>query len=124
MLTNVNSSLLKNSVHYRLLQMFKSLITLFAVFTLLDICVTRVGLGLGCVELNQFVITVGLGFWTLFRIVLLGYLLVTFFAGYRLFQSQFSKGLPMLKMGLAIINIYIGTIVFSGIFTILSKLLI
>jgi hypothetical protein len=103
---------------------FKALIILFAVFTFLDILVTRVGLGVGCVELNQFVVTAGLGFWTLFRIGVLGYLLTAFFAAYRLFQSQFSKGLPVLNTSLAILNIYMGAIVFSGIFAIFSRLLI
>jgi len=97
---------------------------LFTVFTLLDTLFTRIGLGVGCVELNHFVTTVGLGFWTLFRIGLLGYLLTVFLAGYRLFQSHFSRGVPVLKTGLVILNVYMGAIVFSGIFAILSKLLI
>jgi hypothetical protein len=104
--------------------MFKTLMTLLAVFTLLDTLVTRIGLGLGCVELNQFVVTAGLGFWTLFRIGLLVYLLVVFSAGYRFFQNHFSKGLPLLSSGLFVLNLYIGTIVFSGVLTILSKLLV
>lgn len=117
-------SFLKNSVQYRSFQMFKALIVLFTIFTLLDTLVTRVGLGIGCIELNPFITTTGLSLWTLFRIGLLAYLLTGFFAGYRFFQNHFSKGLSALNTSLVILNIYIGTIVFSGIFTILSKLLI
>jgi hypothetical protein len=103
---------------------FKTLMILLAVFTMLDTFVTRIGLGLGCVELNLFVLSVGLGFWTLFRIGLLVYLLVVFFAGYRFFKSHFSRGLPLLRTGLFVLNLYMGAIVFSGILAILSKLLI
>ena len=115
-------SLLKNSVDYRSFQVFKSLTISFTIFTLLDILVTRVGLGVGCVELNQFVTDSGLGLWTLFRVGLLVYLLVMFCAGYRLCKYRFSRILPVLNTSLAILNIYIGVIVFSGIFSIFSKL--
>lgn len=104
--------------------MYKALMILLTAFTLLDTMVTRVGLGVGCVELYQFVTTADLSFWTLFRIRLLGYLLTLFFAGYRLCQNHFSKGLPVLNTSLAILNIYMGAIVFSGIFLILSRMLI
>jgi hypothetical protein len=97
---------------------------LLTVFTLLDTLVTRIGLGVGCVELNDFVLSFGLGFWVLFRIVLLVYLLVVFFAGYRFFQSHFSRGLPLLRTGLIVLNLYMGAIVFSGVLSILSKVLI
>jgi hypothetical protein len=103
---------------------FKSLMILLAVFTLLDTLVTRVGLGLGCVELNEFVLSVGWGFWTLFRIGLLVYLLVVFFAGYRFLESHFSRGLPLLRTGLVVLDFYMGTIVFSGVLAILSKILV
>lgn len=115
---------LKNSVDYRLFQVFKGLAISFTVFTMLDILVTRVGLGVGCVELNQFVTDSGLGLWTLFRVGLLIYLLVVFFAGYRLCKYRFSRVLPVLNTGLAILNVYIGAVVFSGVFAILSKLFI
>lgn len=97
---------------------------LLIVFTLLDALVTGIGLGLGCVELNHFVLSVGLGFWMLFRIGLLVYLLVVFSAGYRFFQSHFSRGLPLLRTGLVILNLYMGATVFSGVLAILSKALI
>ena len=111
----------RDSVHDRLLQMFKALMILFAVFTVLDMMVTGIGLGVGCVELNTFVLSFGLGFWTLFRVVLLAYLLVVFFAGYRFFQSHFSRGLPLLRTGVVILDVYMGAIVFSGLLAILSK---
>jgi hypothetical protein len=104
--------------------MYKALMILLSVFTLLDTILTRVGLGIGCVELNQFIASVGLGFWTVFRIGLLVYLLLVFFAGYRLFQRRFSMGIFVLKTGLVILNVYIGAVVFSGVFAILSILLV
>jgi hypothetical protein len=104
--------------------MFKALMILFAVFTVFDMLVTGIGLGVGCVELNTFVLSFGLGFWTLFRIVLLTYLLVVFFAGYRFFQSHFSRWLPLLRTGVVILDVYMGAIVFSGVLTILSRVLI
>jgi hypothetical protein len=104
--------------------MFKALMILFAFFTLLDMIITGIGLGVGCIELNTFVLSAGLSFWALFRIVLLAYLLVVFFAGYRFFQSHFSRGLPLLRTGMTILNVYMGAIVFSGVLSILSKVLI
>jgi hypothetical protein len=104
--------------------MFKALMILFAAFTVLDMLVTGIGLGVGCIELNTFVLSFGLVFWTLFRIVLLTYLLVVFFAGYRFFQSHFSRGLPLLRTSVVILDVYMGAIVFSGVLTILSRVLI
>ena len=101
--------------------MYKALMILLAVFTLLDAVVTKVGLGVGCVELNSFVINLGLDLWTVFRLMLLGYLMLVFFLGYRLCIKRFKKGLLMLKTSLFMLNFYIGAIVFSGFFSICSR---
>lgn len=95
----------------------------FAAFTLLDALTTMVGLRVGCVELNPVVIMWGVEFWAIFRLLLLGCMLAVFFASYQLCLKHFSKGLLMLKAALFMLDLYIGTIVFSGFFTIYSKLL-
>jgi hypothetical protein len=104
--------------------MYKVLMILLTIFTLADTVVTRIGLSVGCVELNQFVTSVGLVFWFVFRIGLLGYMLATFGVGYRLVQSRFSRGVPILKASLFVLDIYMGAVVFSGIFSILARLAI
>ena len=104
--------------------MFKTLAILLSIFTLLDLVVTRIGLGVGCVEVNTFVLSVGLGFWTLFRVGLLAYLLIAFSVGYHFFQIHFSRGLPLLRTGLVILNVYMGAIVVSGALSILSNVLV
>ena len=101
---------------------YKILMALLAIFTLLDAIVTKMGLSLGCVELNPFVNNLGLDSWSIFRLLLLFYLLAVYFAGYRIFQHRSVKILSMLKNSLYAINIYIGAIVFSGIFHVLSRL--
>ncbi len=102
--------------------LYKGLLVLFATFTLLDIVVTRVGLTLGLVELNQFVVNSGLLVWTVFRVLLIAYLTGLFFVGYRLCVHRFPKGLLLLKMGLFALNVYMGAVVFSGIFLIFRML--
>ncbi|MFC1488009.1 DUF5658 family protein [Thermoproteota archaeon] len=95
---------------------------LLAIFTILDAIVTKIGLNLGCVELNPFVNNLGLDSWSIFRLLLLFYLLGVYFAGYRVFKHRSTKILSMLKNSLYAINIYIGAIVFSGIFHVISRL--
>ena len=101
---------------------YKILMGLLAIFTLLDAVVTKIGLSLGCVELNPFVNNLGLGNWSIFRLLLLFYLLGVYFAGYRIFKYRSAKVLSWLKNSLYAIDVYIGAIVFSGIFHTLSKL--
>jgi hypothetical protein len=101
---------------------YKILMIFLVIFTALDTIVTKIGINLGCVELNPFVNNLGLDLWTIFRALLLVYLLTTFFMGRRICQNRSSTGLFVLKNGLWAINIYIGAIVFSGIFHILSVL--
>ncbi len=103
---------------------YKILVSLLAVFTLLDVVVTKIGLTVGCVELNPFINNLGLDMWTIFRLLLLIYLITMYLTGYRVCEYHSSKGLFLLKNSLWAINIYIGAIVFSGIFHILAKLLI
>jgi hypothetical protein len=103
--------------------MYKILMALLAVFTILDSVITKIGLSLACVELNPFVNNLGIDMWTTFRLLLLIYLLAVYFAGYRICQIHSSKGLLILKNSLWAIDIYIGAIVFSGIFHILALLL-
>jgi hypothetical protein len=95
-----------------------------AIFTLLDTVVTKIGLSVGCVELNSFVNNLGLNSWTIFRMLLLFYLLIVYFVGYRMCEHRSIKGLSMLKNSLYAIDVSIGAIVFSGVFHLFSKLLI
>ena len=106
------------------MKMYKILIALLAVFTLLDVAITKIGLTVGCVELNPFINNLGLGMWTIFRLLLLIYLITMYLTGYRVCEYHSSKGLFLLKNSLWAIDIYIGAIVFSGIFHILAILLI
>jgi hypothetical protein len=101
---------------------YKILMIFLVIFTVLDAIVTKIGISLGCIELNPFVNSLGLDLWTIFRGLLLIYLLTTFFMGRRICQKKSTKGLFILKNGLWAIDIYIGAIVFSGIFHILSIL--
>ena len=103
---------------------YKIPITLLALLTILDALVTKIGLSLGCVELNSFVINLGVNNWSIFRLLLLIYMLAVYFIGYRIFRYRSAKSLLMLKSSLYAIDIYIGAIVFSGIFHIFSVLLI
>ena len=102
--------------------MYKILIAFLTVFTLLDAAVTKIGLGLGCVELNSFVNNLGVDMWTVFRLILLVYLITVFFVGYQICKYRSSRGLLMLKNSLWAIDIYIGGVVFSGIFHIVTML--
>ena len=94
------------------------------IFTLLDTLITKIGLSLGCVELNPFVNNLGLGSWSIFRLLLLFYLLGVYFVGYRIFQRRSPRSLSLLKNSLYAIDVYIGAIVFSGVFHVLSRLMV
>jgi len=102
---------------------YLTLLVALAVFTLLDALITVVGMGVGCVELNPVVTMWGVQFWVIFRILLLGCMLTVFFAGYRLCLKHFPKGLWMLRAALFMLDLYIGTVVFSGFLAIYLKLL-
>ena len=102
--------------------MYKALLALLAVFTLLDTLTTKIGLAVGCVELNTVVTTLGLSQWTIFRLLLLGYLLTVFSAGYKFCSKRFSKGTFMLKTSLFMVDSFIGAIVVSGLFAIYLQL--
>ena len=104
--------------------MYKTLMVFLGVFTLLDIFITRLGLSLGFVELNAFVNKLGLDAWSIFRLLLLGYLCIVYYVGYKLFLSHSEKGFWMLKNSLYALNIAIGAIVFSGIFHLIPKLIV
>ena len=96
--------------------------TLLVISSLLDAAITTVGLKLGFVELNRVVLKAGLGPWTLFRVALLSYLITVFLLSYQFFKKRSSsRALKMLKTTLFLMNIYIGAVVFSGIFSILSN---
>jgi hypothetical protein len=101
---------------------YLTLLVTFAVFTLLDAVTTVVGLRVGCVELNPMVKMWGIPFWVMFRILLLGCMLTTFFVGNRFFLKHFPKGSWMLRTTLFILDVYIGAVVFSGLLAICLKL--
>ena len=102
---------------------YLTLLTALAAFTLLDALITVVGLGVGCVELNPVVAMLGVQFWVMFRILLLGCMLTVFFVGYRLCSKHFQKGLWMLRTSLLMLDFYIGTVVFSGFLAVCLRLL-
>jgi hypothetical protein len=94
---------------------YQTLLGALAFFTLLDVLTTAVGLQVGCVELNPVVTLWGVGFWAIFRILLLGGMLAVFIAIYRLCLKHFQKGLRMLEALLFMLDSYIGAVVFSGL---------
>ena len=93
-----------------------------AVFTLLDVLTTAVGLQVGCVELNPVVTLWGVGFWAIFRILLLGGMLTVFIAIRRLCLKHFQKGLRIFEAVLFMLDSYIGAVVFSSFLAIYFKL--
>jgi len=101
---------------------YLTLLVTFTFFTLLDAVITVVGLRVGCVELNPMVTMWGVPFWVIFRILLLGCMLTTFFVGYQFCLKYFPKGSWMLRTTLLILDVYIGAVVFSGILAICLKL--
>jgi hypothetical protein len=104
--------------------MFKILMLFLVIFTLLDIFITRLGLSLGCVELNVFVNNLGLDAWSVSRLLLLLYLLGIYSLGYKKFRFQSIRGFWILKNSLYVMDIFIGGIVFSGIFHVISRVMI
>jgi len=106
------------------MSLYKILMALLTSFTLLDALVTKIGLSFGCVELNALVTNFGLERWVIFGFLLLIYLLVIYFAGYRIFKYRSPKSFHVLKNSLYAVNIFIGAIVFSGVFHILSRVIV
>ena len=102
---------------------YKTLMVLLGIFTLLDIVITRLGLSLGCAELNAVVNNLGLNIWAILRLFLLAYLFSVYYLGYKIFRSRSVKGFWILKNSLYIMDIFIGAIVFSGIFHVIPKLI-
>jgi len=99
------------------------LLAAFAVFTLLDALTTVVGLGVGLIELNPVVLMLGIPFWVLFRILLLGSMLTGFFFGYKFLMRRFDKGALFMRVTLLFLDVYIGTVVVWGFLVISLKLL-
>ena len=102
---------------------YRTLLTTFMVFTLLDTVTTGVGIEVGCVELNPLVTTWGVPIWAVFRMLLLGSMTVTFLVGYRLCSKHYQKGVWTLQLILLILDIFIVAVVASGLFAIVSTLL-
>ncbi len=102
---------------------FKLMVTFFVTLSLADVIVTNFGLSIGCVELNGFVLSAGLGLWGIFRIGLLSYLVTVFLLSYRycLKRSVYSA-LTILKIGLLAVDVYIGLVVVSNIFALMTKI--
>jgi hypothetical protein len=59
---------------------YRTLLTTFMVFTLLDTVTTVVGIEVGRIELNPIVTTWGVPIWALFGVLLLGSMVATFLA--------------------------------------------
>jgi hypothetical protein len=99
------------------------MVTFFVACSVADIVVTNFGLGIGCVELNGFVLSAGLGLWEAFRIGLLGYLVAVFFFSYRYCHKHFmNKGLTILKISLLAVDVYIGIVVVSGLLALITQI--
>ena len=98
------------------------LLAAFAVFTLLDALTTVVGLGVGLIELNPVVLMLGTPFWVLFRILLLGSMLIVFFFGHKFLMTRFDKGEIVMRITLMFLDVYIGTVVVWGFLVISLKL--
>jgi hypothetical protein len=111
-----------NEELHRSRSIYKMLIFFLTIFTILDVIITRIGLNIGCIELNVFVNNLGLDLWTIFRLLLLFYLITVYSIGYQMLKSRSSRGFWMLKNSLYPINIFIGAIVFSGFFHIITIL--
>lgn len=104
---------------------FKLMVTFFAIFSVADIWVTNLGISIGCVELNSFVLAIGLELWGIFRIGALGYLVLVFFLGYRYcYKHSIYRALTALKIGLLAVDIYIMIVVVSNICVLLEKWLL
>lgn len=103
--------------------LYLTLLVALAVFTLLDVLTTAVGLKVGCVELNPVVALWGVEFWAVFRVLLLGGMLTVFFAVYRLCLNHFQRGLRIFEALLFMLNFYIGAVVFSGFLAIYFKIM-
>jgi len=99
------------------------LLAAFAVFTLLDALTTVVGLGVGLIELNPVVLMLGIPFWVLFRILLLGSMLIVFFFGHKFLMRRFDKGAIVMRITLLFLDAYIGTVVVWGFLAISLKLI-
>jgi len=102
---------------------YLSLMVTLAVFTLLDAFITVVGMRSGCVELNPVVTMWGVQFWVIFRMLLLGCMLTLFFVGNRFLLKHFPRGTVIMKTTLFMLDLYIATVVFSGLFSLCLKLL-
>jgi len=98
------------------------LLAALAVFTLLDALTTVVGLGVGLIELNPVVLMLGIPFWVLFRILLLGSMLIVFFFGHKLLITRFDKGAIVMRITLLFLDVYVGTVVVWGFLVISLKL--
>jgi len=101
---------------------YAPLLVIFALFTLLDVLITFVGLEVGCIELNPVVNAWGVNFWALFRVILLMGMLTSFIVGYRHFKKYFTKGLFYLKTSVIILDLYMGVVILSGIFAVIVKI--
>jgi len=89
---------------------------------LLDALTTVVGLGVGLIELNPVVLMLGIPFWVLFRILLLGSMLIVFFFGHKLLITRFDKGAIVMRITLLFLDVYVGTVVVWGFLVISLKL--
>jgi len=96
----------------------------FALFTLLDVLITVVGVNVGCVELNPMVTTWGVPHWVIFRVTLLGCMLAVFLLGYHFLMKHFPERTRILETTVLVLDFYIATVVFSGLFAIYLQLLL
>ena len=102
---------------------YRALLITFVVFTLLDSLVTAVGIRVGCIELNPVVMSMGIRVWALFRLLLLGGMTTTFFAGYRLCSRYYRKGVRMLQTTLLVLDVFIVAVVSFGLLAILLRIM-
>ncbi len=102
---------------------FPAMVTFLIAFSIADVIITNIGLSIGCIELNSFVLSAGLGLWGAFRIALLCYLASVFLWSYRYFHKRSKrKALTALRIGLLVLDIYIGIVIVSNVFALLVKM--
>ena len=90
----------------------------YITFTILDALITVIGTSIGCVELNPIGTSWGINFWIIFRILLMISMSAIFFFAHKIFSDYCPKGSIVLEKTLLFLNLYIGAVVFLGLFSI------
>jgi len=101
---------------------YLALLAVFALFTLFDALITVLGLRVGCIELNPVVRAWGVSFWVIFRVILLGSMLMAFIFSHRFLLKHFPAWTRILETTLLVLDFFIAAVVFSGLSVIYLQL--